>query len=370
MTALTFIATLNPEQKLEAVRRMPADDASSGLLWVVLSIALAVIIVATAVLVILAARAQRRRQAVMMHQEALRLGLSEDEAELLDRLVGVSGTSEPMTLLAVGQTFHAAAERYREGRIFQGLPHTRQAETEALIARLAEKLGFDDRGDEEEASEDAGPFQEGGALSVVHRGAADGRQARIVDVHSDDIVVESDLPPESVKIGENWLIRYPNDGTVWEFDATVLRSEGGRHVLSRPARLRFVNHRRFQRAATDQAVQVAAFSGLKAGEPELPRFVPGRMLEIGGPGVRVRADLDAAVGQSVLALLQVAPDTTLEALGKVRRVLSQDDGAPLLAIELVGLTRRELAELVRLTNHAARKARCPADKASAEEAAV
>jgi hypothetical protein len=268
--------------------------------------------------------------------------------------------------------FERGAAAFRKSAEFVGMSPQDQAEAGRVLDSLRQKLGF---GRPAEPPGEGAPaptvadrhFSRGDEVSVVHRGRPADQQATIVRADAEEVFVESDVPPDSVQPGETWLVRYPSGGMVWEFDATVLRTEGRRVVLSRPVRFRFINRRRFPRVPTSKPAKVADFVGIKSADGEgLPQFVPGEVVEIAGPGMQVVTELRASAGQNVLAVVRLGEGNLVEALGKVRRVVDGEEGTPVLAIELVGLNSDEVAELVKATNLAAQHTDAGQEDSAAE----
>jgi hypothetical protein len=121
-------------------------------------------------------------------------------------------------------------------------------------------------------------------------------------------------------------------------------------------RARYINRRRFRRVPTDLAAMAAVYPFSVAGEVAPPQFVPCRLTEIAGCGLRLRGPLSVRNGSRVLAVLQVEQEKTIQGFGRVRRVMQvRETDEVEFAIELVGLSEPEVDELVRYTNVAERQ---------------
>ncbi len=359
------ISALNPLERYEAARQLPSG--SNDWLWVVLLSAVVVLVLGSVVLLVYGIRVRRKRDDRAFHAQTTRLGLTDEESGLLELISQYTRVKDPTAVFSADIVFWRGVAAFQASAGYAAMTPEHQAEMETAIEVLRQKLHYDAPTDwPAEAPAGASAPSErrlttGSEVAVVHRGKTAGAQVRIIDVRADEIVVESDLPPGDVRPGEAWLLRYARDGSVWEFDATVVRAEQGRLVLSRPGRFRFIERRRYPRTPTDKPAKVAEFVGLKSiRDEELPEFVPGTVVEIAGPGLRIATGLTAAPGGNLLAVVKLGEDSMLEALGKVRRVARDADGAPTLCVELVGLTPDEMAELVRATNDAAREHRAAA----------
>jgi len=179
------------------------------------------------------------------------------------------------------------------------------------------------------------------------------------------------MSPMTCRAGESWLIRHAEGGRLWEFDAPVLRT-GAEHIsLGRTSRPRFVNRRRFPRVPTVRPAHVAGFPLWRAAADEAaPRFVEGRLVEMGGPGLRVEAPLEARPGQRVLLAMEMGDGGFVEGVGKVHRVSHPDAASdPVFVVELVGLTEDEIASLSKQTNAMERSAISDQQSAVSDQAA-
>jgi len=197
-------------------------------------------------------------------------------------------------------------------------------------------------------------------VTLVRRGEAEGVLARVASVEGRDVALVASGGPES-RAGEACVLRRGHDGLQWEFDAAVAVAAEGLTVVRLIGEPRCVNLRRFARVSTHKAAYVAHYPLLEAGASDaLPRFVPATLTEIGGPGIRLDAPLRVAPGDRVLALARIDADTRLHGIGQVRRVIREDGDSQAFAVELVGLSEKEIGRLVHETNDVARRGPTPA----------
>lgn len=358
-------SVLNAVERFEAAQDMPSD-AGGWWLWVALIAVLGLLVLGSVALLVGRSVLLRRGRRAL-DGPAERLGLTEDEAGLAWRVTRQAGLSDPTIVLTSQVAFARGLSGYVESRAFRALPTEQQESILTTAESLREKLGL--RTTTPVAAAAAPPADEtleaGGQVAVVHRGRGGDFTGTIREVTERELVIESDGPTVSTEPGESWLVRYPNGGTVWEFDASVLRRERNRFVLNRPSRFRYINRRRFPRVPTERPAQLAGMAGVEAADAsDAPQFVPGTVVEIAGPGMRLETDLEARAGQSILAVVQLDAERKLQAVGTVHRVMHNEDGKAVLAIELTGLNHEQIAELVRATNAAQTGAAAPSAEPS------
>ena len=98
--------------------------------------------------------------------------------------------------------------------------------------------------------------------------------------------------------------------------------------------------------------------------------MPAALIEIAGPGLRLESLMDADIGDKVLVGMQFADGRVLQGQATVRRAEASESGLVSLAVEMLGLTTSEVAELARETNLAmtAQQAEFAGATAAPEEA--
>jgi hypothetical protein len=85
-------------------------------------------------------------------------------------------------------------------------------------------------------------------------------------------------------------------------------------------------------------------------------YVAGQLTEIAGPGLRVEAPVNVEAGDRVLLALKLGESNVVEGVGTVRRAIRREGEDSVLVVELVGLSREEVAKLSQETNAAAQEA--------------
>jgi hypothetical protein len=90
------------------------------------------------------------------------------------------------------------------------------------------------------------------------------------------------------------------------------------------------------------------------------------VVELGGPGMLLECDESAEVGTRLLMHVDLGAARVLQGVAVVKRCTRGEEGLYRTAVELVGLSPREISELVRETNLSAvrdaRRARQDADE--------
>jgi len=232
----------------------------------------------------------------------------------------------------------------------------------SFLVSLREKLGFEVLpGQARPTSVDLGPMKPGTQIAIQRQRSPERFNAVVRATRTDpaEIAVRPAGQEIRSRPGESWIVHFPQGGILWEFNSWVVHHAGGDIVIRPVGEVRWINRRRFPRVPTDKPAWGAAFPfHNEDGTPaEVPQFVSGRLVELAGPGMQLRAPLDVEVGNRVLVVVQLEHDKTVESAAVVRRIVDEEDGEPdkLLALELTGLTTGQVAELSRQTNLTAKR---------------
>ncbi|MFP3937107.1 MAG: hypothetical protein ACLFVW_02105 [Phycisphaerae bacterium] len=332
-------------------------DGPAGSWWLWGLVLAAGGLIVLTVVALLYYRAEKKKRAWRAFQQlSFQVGLSDKEREVLKLLCCVARVRKPEVIFDSETTFDYALNAIQKNSRFLSRPQGDRNELLGICEHIREKLGF--RTPAESAVESEGVSRKivpGAKLSIIHRGKASGFDAVVDSADPSDLLVSPTVPVQC-KPGESWLVRYSREGKVWEFDATVSEQSDGKIRLNHMERARYINRRRFRRVPTDNAALASAYPFAVAGRLAPPEFVPCRMTEIAGSGVRLRGPLSVRLGERVLVVLQMENDKTIQGFGRVRRILSPgSDGEADFALELVGLSEPEVDELVRYTNEAERR---------------
>ena len=290
-------------------------------------------------------------------RRAERLGLSEEESALLRNIAIGARIKEPETIFASEDAFFRGMAGVDRGAEETGLfGGTRMAVCGSCryYQSLREKLGFiaGRPTPSESAGVSLGPIEPGTILKVVRQRAPHDMEVILegVDANTGELMIgkSQDLP---VRHGEAWSIHYPDEGLLWEFSARVVAVRSETEIVVKPlGDARHSNRRQFHRVPISQPAQVAPFPfATDNATAEPPRFVQAEIVELGGTGVLIEADIDAKTDDRVLVVLEL-DNKRVEGLGLVRRGRGDDGEDRTIAIELVGLNTAQVAQLAKETN--------------------
>ncbi|MFP4106696.1 MAG: hypothetical protein ACLFVU_11475 [Phycisphaerae bacterium] len=289
------------------------------------------------------------------------LGLSDEERVLLARVATVSGLKRPELVFTSDSSFYngvASLQRYgnssEAGKNINGT-----CSSCVFLSSLREKLGFQIPTPEAKTSNvNLSRVRLGKTIRIIHPEAPDGTEAMITAIgdENNEFAVKLQRPIEKAKMGENWVVRYPQGGVLWEFSTWVLRKDESDQIHLRPVgEVRLINRRRFIRVPTRKSAFIAHFPFSRdEANRQPPEFHSGVLVEIAGPGIQIRSPLEADIGAKMLVVIDVG-DELIEGMGIVRRVQTEADQLTTLAVEMIGLSTDEVAELAKVTNHAAKE---------------
>ena len=334
-------------EKLRALRNVPPAGMTVAMAWGL--VILAVVVGVTAAALVYWTRKARRaaESRKRFHDLAENMHLGSQERGLLMRVADLAGLARsPEKIFTEAESFESGSNLMASGAALCGGC--------GYLVSLREKLGFESSGEIGGAEEvTLGHIADGTELTVFRQSSPENLKVWVTDTRDEqrELVVLPEIPFEA-RAGEMWVVRYPRGPMVWEFNAWVISNMAGEIVLRPRGRARHINRRRYIRVPVRQPAQVAAFPFRK---PHLrlspPQFVPARVTEIGGPGMRVEspADLDTQRGQRMLVVTKL-PSRVLETVGIVRHVGQTERGKRSIALELIGLDTSEIADLMQITN--------------------
>lgn len=351
---------LKPMERLKAMGEF--GEATSGQVWLMVFLLLALLLIAAGVVVLALvrhwrrARQQRERLAALCQEH----GLGDRERYVMAAIVKAGRIRQVETVFTVSMSFERGLAALMRSPTVMGMTEQKRQEVRDLIESVRQRLGLvsPEAGGGEGPARPAAPADpiigRGDRLMVVYRGAATTFDVDVSATAPEEFLVqprgEIDARP-----GETWLLRYAKDGAMWEFDAPVMGTEGGQVRLGRVGRPRFINRRRFPRVPTSKPAQVANFPFTRPDEETaLPEMVDCELTEIAGPGLRVEAPIQVVAGDRVLLAVQLGANNVVEGLGKVRRAHVGPQGGSVLVVELLGLNNEEVARLAQETSAAAR----------------
>lgn len=351
------LAALSPLERFEAAgSELGRSHQSMTWLWTVLLAA--VLSVVTAVLAIaLLRRAKQfpitqKRRSFAWH--AKQLGLSSEERHFLSHISQLAGLKDQESIITADTAFEQGITRLVYSHRVQALSPELQKKIDLMVGALRRKLGFQqDNTDAQPASATTRQIPAGEALTICPANGTDFFEATVESVSADELTVRvagSRQPPAA----KSFLVRYPNLGSVWEFNANLVRQDGLTLGLAHTTQIRFVNWRQFPRMPTFKPAYLACLPFLPT-EAEFgpPPFVEARVVEIAGPGLLLEAPVATAVGQRVVVAVRLDGSKIVQAFGKVRRASPVQDGVASVAVELLDLNESEVGEMAKATNAAA-----------------
>ncbi len=328
-----------------------SDGGMSWVWWIII----AVVLLAVIILAYLLIKRMSGRRATPggdeFRRRGIELGLREQELKLLKHITRLLVLKNPASIYTSQSVFRDGIDLLMRSEKVTAMTDRMRAGTSALLESIREKLGFQR------------PFDDGSEVAVNSRQVAAGAkvyittpdnfesvEAVVVETGPSEFELEADVPPPA-KAGDVWVIRHPVGQSLWEFDATVVRTDEGKVVLGHSHRIRMINLRRFPRVATNKPAQVAMFPFTEQNPIlEAPEFVPATVVEIGGAGLLVEMPMQTEVDEKVILVVKIDNERLIQGTGKVRRVFKDKQGNRMVAMELVGLNSNELAELICETN--------------------
>ncbi len=342
----------NAIDRLNAARNMSGSDSN----WVWVLVIAFVLIGAAALLAVIINMKRGQAKAIResFDREAERTGLSMDEINLLRDIVKVAAIKTPSTVFVMSSVFDQATSVYVRSGCLVSMADQQRELTFTLLQSLREKLGFQKFLSHDPSSQvSSREIGTGETISVVHRGKPEGIHAKVSGTDATALTVLPEMPV-NCRPGEAWLVRYSTGGAVWEFDAPVVKAENGVVTLAHTDYVRFINRRRFPRVAVHRRAKVARFPFYVGGSiNQLPEFFDSSLLEIAGPGLKLETPADVATGDKLLVIVELSGRKVVQGVGAVRRVDRHSGTALEVAIELIGLSAGDIAELARQTNSAA-----------------
>ena len=290
-------------------------------------------------------------------RRAHRLGLSEEESALLRNIAIGARIKDPETVFASEKAFFrgmADVDRGQEETGLFGGARMAVCSSCRYYQSLREKLGFitGPSGPSESGNVSLGPIEPGTIMKVVRQRAPHDVEVILegIEANTGELMMgkSQDL---AVQPGEAWTVRYPDEGLMWEFSTRVVAVRSETEIVLKPlGDARHSNRRRFLRVPISQPARIAAFPfTTEDATADPPEFVQAKIVELGGTGVLIEADIDAEVDDRVLIVLELA-GKRVEGLGLVRRGRAHDDQETTIAIELVGLNTAQVAQLAKETN--------------------
>lgn len=351
-----LLAQMTAKERLDAATKgVSAKPGDMTWLWLLLIVVIVVVLIVSVWALYNQVVGRRRRAWQAFIQHADQLGLSDEERTLLHNIAGRASLDQIDLIFTSPDSFNAGLATLTTDNSVGLGQSLRMCGTCAYLQTLREKLGFQAPIETGKVSAvNLGKVPDGTVLTVMRQRSPENFQAAVAS--SDPATGELIVQPENNiagHVGDSWLIRFPEGGILWEFNAWVVRTQDAQAVLKPSGGLRWINRRKFIRTSTNRPAHVAAFPFDLEDQAQVPQFVAGTLLEIAGPGLLLRAPIDVSAGERVLVVVELHRNKRIEGMGMVRRAaVDSEDGETTIAVELINLTTTEVAQLARETNQA------------------
>ena len=375
----------------------------------------AVIIILTVLLLIVSYNRITRERKVsgqLFFDFSEQRGLSGRERQILLKIAQKAGLKRNQAIFSIAGAFDSGAKKMIEECFTkQGAEESKWLRTE--LSFLREKLCFQKKSSISTGSPSkmkrpsSRHILTGKKLYITRRTSPDlddsgDIESIVIKNDNMELTIQLTTPVES-RLGELWRVRYSFGASVWEFDSSVVRCNDDILVLNHSDNIRFISRRRFLRVQVNKAAFIAQFpfsrtlssnNNNSKKEPAIkqnsvngpdnwgpPEFMPARVTELGGPGLRIETKLEVKVGDRVLVIVNLSeenvqdlnppskstslrsvlsrdiestPSKIVEDIGEVKHVRALQNGSS-IAVELTGLSDSNLNELIRTTNAAYKK---------------
>jgi hypothetical protein len=411
-----FVLALTPVQRWGALNKQFNTSYMTDR-WFTL-ILVVIIIVASGLFVMVTYKrksGERKVTQELFGNYAEKAGLSGRERRILQDIARRAGLKRSSAIFTMGGAFDRGATKIIEEDIAQGQTAERSSRLNSDLSFLAEKLGFKKRTASPTGTATRSRKVSSMQIPIGKKLYLTRRRSRVSDDIESTVIENNDIGltvkltiPMKITTEEIWRVRYYFGVSVWEFDTSVAGCDGDLLVLNHSYDVRFINRRRFLRVPVNKPAFVARFpfmrllplnnnsgeGGSEYGQVSVgawspPKFIPGVVTELAGPGLRIEAPLKVKVGERVLVVFRLdeaeegdsdleeddrteAPKV-IEGIGEVRHVKAIENGTS-IAVELTGLNDTDINELIRATNAASVKAsgrdEDAGDSANAEQQAA
>jgi len=353
---LPLLRALTPIQKWESLQR---DSGGSGH-WLIWALGIVAVVVLAVIVVSLAKHLLVKRSENKFKELCRKMSLNPEEVRVLTEIVKLSGLQSGAGIFFSASAFEAGVEKLMySGRVGALSPDDRVAMC-STVGAVQDKLKFSGEGKSTPGLASTRKIPEGSELSVSQRSGEKPLKARLVASNQIEFTIES-VAAVPARQGIPCLINYGENDKNWEFDCVVAQSNSEKTIITlvHSNRGRLLNRRRFPRVPTVKVAHVVHFPFSEEagkGEPDRLDFEKAILVEIAGPGFKLRTKLRAEVGQKVLVVME-AKEKNIKSLAIVRQSSPSTEGQDKfeIAVELTGLDATEMAVLLRETNEAQRQ---------------
>lgn len=385
--------SLPPGARWKAFRWFNTDLWKEDEFIFICGIMLCILILLFIIVTLLAAIKRKRISNRLFIDYADKTGLSIRERQILMDIAVRAKLRLAESIFSMGDVFdRGATQMMRVTLAKHGSRRSRYLSAELSVLR--EKLGFRRRIPAADLTMKQGrpgsrQIPEGRKLYLTNPETIEFLEAETVIIENTELKLTVRMTDDIVcEQGDSFCARYYFGSLIWEFDTFVLRTKDNNLILQHSDNIRYVNRRRFLRVAVNEPAYIAAFpfardlmdnektkrkNDLKSEvcsiwEP--PKFIPADLVELAGPGLRLVSPIEVKVGDRVVVILKLGrkilqdsgySDFTqnnnteffriIEDVGIVKHTEKAEKGFS-IAVELTGLSDKNISEMVRATNEA------------------
>lgn len=341
-----LLARLQAQDRWQAARS-GAESSGNGLLLAV-GAGLVLLLIGGGILAFHIQRRRNRQSSEdLFHQQAENQGLNAQETTVLERIAEWSG-QDPADMIAVEDVLLDSIDEYLGSGQFQDMPGPQRLSLTHCLGAIKAKLGFG--APEGDIPTSSRMIVEDAWLTVVPGSMQGEFRAKLWRRSQGHLLLKPENPIQAAP-GDRWAMRFFDGECLWEFESEVTGLTDDAVVLNHCEEMRVANRRRFKRVPVRMSALVCDFAFRRDdGELTVPQFVEAKLLEVGGPGIKIKAPLTMRPRQRLLVVMELADGVVFQALGKVRQVQNPRGSLSVYGVELTELTPGEVSQLANLTN--------------------
>ncbi len=343
---------ITPAERWRSARPIDAESSSFGSLYII-----AIVVLGATALIVLALLARRffashHTGQTEFHDRAEKAGLGEEETNLMTFAAKLGELRIAANIVATEAVFHKCMHLLMQCQRVAEMSPADKKKILSVVNSAQIKLGFN-----ENSTEDITHIPEGAIVTLAAKGRSDPIKASVVSAQGWELKTQANGDSPDLPAGTQVRARYCQGGSVWEFETEVIYTDQRDLTFAHAKNIRFINRRRFRRAAIDAAASLAPFPFMTAGPQKPPVFYPARLTEIAVSGLVIDAeDFPSIPDKSrLLVLIEPRPETSLSSVGTVLRTETLTSRKSRMVIELTGLSEDDLSKLIIETNLACKQ---------------
>ncbi len=370
-TGTAFLA-LTPVERFRAAREAPSPWNGWQWLAIILGGVLVVVVAAS-----ISHHRKRRRQEEAdweaFYREAHDRNLSTQEVDMLKLIARQSGIRHPDAIFGMDTAFHHGTHEFRHSHSYEQMSAAERRDFDKTLAVIRGKLADSNHvSGDDDAENDSRSIQVGTRLSLLHSSRPEGCSSTVTQCNTRHLGLQPDTPLPLAP-GEECRVRYFDGRTVWEFETSVqaLGADEGEILLAHSDQLRFIDRRRFHRVPVQRRAIIAPYNFHIDDETlQAPEFTDALVIEMAGPGLKLRTTLELSKGDHILIVVQYKDKRSFQGIARVVRVDDPRRMIKSVAVEMLGLSPREISQMTTVTNAAAIQQRKDDQRQQAQVAAA